>query len=220
MTDIKKIIREEIEKYILTEAIDFTNLNRLAQLLNDSLNSINDASDNEEIYEEELKKFIGNIVVYCVQIIHAINRCNQAQNLNERNAMTDVFGSFNSWGGLSDYGINIPGELGGNLIGDTKRGYNSIRNALIGRGNKTNASYGNSSDDGHEHQVPSVKLSELLQQLPQWQNSYSQYNAKFNITRYYQRIDMQLQRILNNNGIIANIEQEYHTQMRNAQGNP
>ena len=216
MIDIKRIIREEIEKYILSEAIDFTNLDKLAQMLNNLLGMISDASDDKSC-NEELSKFFKSFVMYCVQIIHAINRCAQAQSLNEGNVVTDVLGSFNSWGGLRDYGFNIPGELGGNLWRDTKQGYNNLRNALIGHGRgSSSGAYGNNGSN----QVPSVKLSELLKQLPQWQQYYMQYNTKFSISNNYPQIDMQFQKILGNNGIIHNIQQEYQTQIQNAQGNP
>ena len=208
MNKINKIIREEIERYILSEAIDFSGLNGYANQLNKTLALINNASSNNN-YDPKLRKYFYNFVVYCVQIIAAINRCVQSKNLNEA-----------YWGGLSNYGINLPGELGGNISSDFKQGYRGTKNWIMGngRGNVGNGSYGNGTVNGKT--VPTVKLSILLSQFPQKQQEYANYNFKYNITNNNPKLDMKFKQILGNNGIIYNIQKEYQAQVRNAQGNP
>ena len=213
MDRINKIIREEIERYILSEAIDFTTLNNLANQLRQSLSGISNASSDTS-YDQRLRQYFTNFITYCVQIIAAINRCNQAQTLNEV-----------QWGGLSNYGINLPRELGGNLWQDAKRGYYGTKNWVLrkqgkGGNNNTNNSYGNGQVNGKT--VPTVKLSVLLSQIRAKQNEYAQYNSQFNIVNNNPQLDMEFHKILGNGGIIPQIYSEYQKLVNttNAQGNP
>lgn len=205
MNNIDRIIREEIERLILFEAVDFTRLNQYANQLNNSLGEIRNFSANNSI-KEELRKFFYDFVVYCIQIIAAINRCAQANNLNEVNI-----------GGLSNYGINLPPELGGNLWQDAKRGYYGTKN-FFERGNGYRSTYGN-ANGVNSNSVPSVKLQVLLQNLQAWQTRYRNIYSKYGLgnDQSYQRIINDFNKIIGNNGIIPNIQMEYQNQLKNAQ---
>ena len=205
--NIDRIIKEEINKFILSEAVDFTNLRAYANQLNSSLGNIRNLSENGAI-DNRLRKFLYDLVVYCIQIIAAINRCMQANNLNE--GIIDL-------GRLSDYGINIPSELGGSLWSDAKRGYYNTRNFLQ-RNNMYNGTYGNAKAV-NSNSVPSVKLSQLLQQLPRWKQSYANIYAQYNL-RNNAQLSTDLNKILGINGIMENINNEYQTQIRQTSTTP
>ena len=201
MNNIDRIIREEIERLILSEVIDFTNLNTYANQLNSSIGEIRNFSANNSI-KEGLRKFFYDFVVYCIQIIAAINRCAKANNLNEVNI-----------GGLSNYGINLPPELGGNLWQDAKRGYYGTKN-FFQNGRGYNGAYGN-ANGVNSNSVPSVKLQVLLQNLQAWQTKYRDIYSKYGLgnDQSYQRIVNDFNKIIGNNGIIPNIQMEYQKQL-------
>lgn len=208
MDIISRVIKEEINRYILSEAVDFTNLQTYANELNNSLGNISTLS-NDNTVDKGLRKFLYDFVVYCVQIIAAINRCIKANSLNE------------ALGGLSNYGINLPPELGGNLWNDAVRGYYNTKNFLQNRRGNYNGNSASGYANGRVNQntVPSVKLSFLLQQLPKWQQAYATKASQYNIMSNVQ-LTNDFNRILGNNGIIPNIQAEYTLQQQNAQGNP
>lgn len=200
MNDINKIIREEINRYILSEAIDFNNLRSYSIQLNKSVGNLGNI--NASSFNNDLKKFFYDLTVYCLQIIEAINRCVQANSLNEA-----------SFGNLSSYGINLPPELGGNIVSDFKQGYYNTKRRFQGSG------YGGRNSSGYakgnrisSNSVPQVKLSALLYNLQSWQQAYSTKNAQYNIDSFTQEPYNILIRI------IPNIQNEYNAQMRNAQG--
>lgn len=202
---ISKIINEEINKLRLLEAVNFNNLKMYANELNNSLGNIAQIS-NDNNADKGLRKFLYDFTVYCVQIIHAINRCIASNSLNEA-----------SFGRLSDYGINLPPELGGNLWSDAKQGYHDTKRFLQGR-NGYNTSYGNANGKKvNSNSVQSVKLSVLLQNLPKWRQAYNVKNTQYNIANN-PRLSSDFSKILGNRGIIENIQIEYNTQLRNAQG--
>ena len=207
MVNIKRIIREEIDRFLMAEAIDFRILNQLGQQLNNALAPINSAR-NDSSYGQELIQYFNNFITYCVQIIAAIRRCNQAQTLNEVN-----------WGGLSNYGINLPGHLGGNLWNDAKRGFYGTRNWVIDKQNKRNGQGANTNTNINPNTVPSVKLSVLLNQISQKQQEYGNYNTQFGIATKNPQVDMQFHQILDNGGIIPQIANEYQRQLGNNQNN-
>ena len=70
-----------------------------------------------------------------------------------------------------------------------------------------------------QNTVPTVKLQDLLQKLPQWQQAYATKSAQYNLGNNTQLVT-DFNRILGNGGIIPNIQNEYNIQMRNAQANP
>ena len=208
MNKINRIIREEIKKLILTEAIDFTDLKTYADELNNSLGEISNISNNNGI-DKGLRQFLYNFVVYCVQIIAAINRCVQANTINEA-----------SIGSLSRYGINLPPELGGNIVNDFKQGYYGTKRFFQrgGYGNSKSSGYANGKQV-NANTVPSVKLSVLLQNLPRWQRDYQTAYTKYDLANNV-RLTSDFNKIIGSNGIIPNIQNEYNMQMQNAQVNP
>lgn len=200
MNKVDRIIIEEIERLIISEAVDFTKLSSYSQQLNTSVGNLRSIQTNG--FNDDLKKFLNDLSIYGVQIIAAINRCIKATNLNEA-----------SWGGLSSYGINLPPELGGNIWSDAKEGYYKTKNFFQNR-KGYNSIYGNANGNSNinNNNVPTVKLSVLLQQLPQWQQAYQTKNRQYNIANLTQ----EPYNILGN--IIPNIQAEYNIQVRNAQG--
>ena len=189
--NIKSIINEEINKYIINE-----NVNSLMQYTNGINKELNKIK-NYTVTDRVLQNFIKNFEVYCIQVIHAVNRCVKANNLNE---------------GLSNWGINIPPELGGNFWNDAKRGYYKTKNFL------TRGSYGNNGmrNDVNPNTVPSVKLSVLMQQFPQKKQECDSKNAQMSL---YQQVPPILT-------IVQHLEQIYNEynnllqqqQQNNAQG--
>jgi hypothetical protein len=206
--NIDRIIKEEINRFILSEAIDFSNLTNYSNQLNASIGNLRNLNSNG--FNEELNNFLRDLSIYGIQIIAAINRCAQANNLNEA-----------SWGNLSSYGINLPGELGGNLWSDAKEGYWKTVNFLNRNRNGGRKGYANGNRKGSNNMsgissntVPSEKLSVLLQALPQWEQRYGVIDAKYNVGDLTQEPYIMLR------DIIPNIEREYNAQMQNAQVNP
>lgn len=156
--NIKSIIKEEINRFIINENIN--NLSQYANKLNDYLNRMQYING----LQPQLRKVANDFMKYCIQIIHAINRCVQANSLNE---------------GLSNWGINIPPELGGNFWNDAVRGYYKTKNFLT-RGR--NGMYNGKVINGiNRNTLPSVKLSELLRNLPSWENQCIRYQLNQNI---------------------------------------
>lgn len=209
MDIINKIISEEINRFILSEAIDFSNLRYYSNQLNKAIGGLRNLNSNG--FNDELKEFFKDLSIYGIQIIAAINRCVQGNNLNEVR-----------FGGLRDYGINLPAELGGNFWSDAKEGYWKTARYMNGygngggRGGYASGSRRNSNGRAalvmNNNTVSSEKLSVLLQELPRWQQTYRAMDAKYNIGNLTQEPYVILGQI------IPNIETEYNTQMQNAQG--
>jgi len=152
MNKIKSIIREEIDRFIINENV--SNLSKYASTINDYLNQM----QNIDSLQSQIKQATMNFMKYCIQIIHAINRCVQANSLNE---------------GLGNWGINVPPELGGNFWNDAVRGYYKTKNFLTG--GKSGVRGGKAVKGINQNALPSVKLSELLGNLPSWENQCIRY---------------------------------------------
>ena len=190
--DIKLIISEEINKFIINE-----NINSLLQYTNGINNELNKIKDHS-VTDRSLNTFIRNFEVYCIQVIHAVNRCVKANNLNE---------------GFGNWGINIPPELGGNFWNDARRGYYATKNFLT-RGNYGNN--GMTTNGVNPNTVPSVKLSVLMRQFPQKKRECETRNRQMSL---YQQVPPIL-------AIIQYLEQIYNEynnllqqqQQNNAQG--
>jgi len=189
MRNIKKVINEVINQFILNENIN--SLTQYTQRINNELNQI----QNIDGLNQQLNQFVNNFIKYCVQIIYAVRRCVQANSLNEN---------------LSDWGLNLPPELGGNFWNDYTRGYYKTKNFF------TPNNYGNANKKGNalknvnQNTLPSVKLSELLRQLPQWENNC----ARYQIDQYIPNIGIIIQ-------TIKGLQTEYNQlvqQQQNAQG--
>lgn len=210
MKKIDRIIREEINRYILSEANNLSTLIPYATQLNNALGQISNIS-NDKTLNVGARKFIYDFVVYCVQIVGAINRCVNANSLNEVNM-----------GSLSSYGINIPSVLGGNLWQDAMEGYYKTKNFFQGYGNSRSGGYANkgTSVNGqmvNNTTVQQVKLSQLLRRMQMWQRDYriksAQYNFAANPT-----ITASFNRIIGNGGIIPTLKKEYDNLAKTTQG--
>lgn len=194
MNKIKSIIREEIGRFIINENV--SNLSKYANTINGYLNKM----QNIDSLQPQIKQVTMNFMKYCIQIIHAINRCVQANSLNE---------------GLSNWGINVPPELGGNFWNDAVRGYYKTKNFLTrGRSGMYN---GKAINGINQNTLPPVKLSELLRNLPSWENQCNRYQLNQNIKGNVINSIIQILKQLNTeyNQIAQNIQQQ---QSQNAQG--
>ena len=161
MDSYQKIIREVIEKYILTE--DLSSIGKYPNTLISLVNQLEQYDSSNEY--DNVKKFLNDLVIYTVQICNAINRCVRANNLNE---------------GLSDYGINVPTELGGDLWNDMKRSYYNTKGFLNSRfGASSSSGYAKAS--ANPNAVKNEKLSILLSKLPQYQSSFAQVNGAYSL---------------------------------------
>ena len=126
------------------------------------------------------------------------------------------------FGGLSDYGINLPAELGGNLwrdakegFYDTKRFFGNMRSGSYGKGSYVNGSYNNTTPNANS--VPSVKLYVLLNDIPKWQTLYKKYDSLYNLSSN-QTIASKFYDLLGTSGLIEKMKMEYDVQKQNAQG--
>ena len=202
MNKIDKIINEEINRFILTEAIDFTNLKMYSDNLNKSLGDISTWSADKSL-DKRLRKFFYDFVVYCVQIVSAINRCMKANNLDEARI-----------GSLSDYGINLPPQLGGNMWRDAKEGYYDTQRLINKWQGNSRHSYASGSYGGGKpsaSSVPSVKLAVLLNDIPKWQTLYKKYDASYSLSSN-PAITSKFYDLLGTGGLIERIKMEYDTQ--------
>jgi hypothetical protein len=199
--NIDRIIKEEINNFILSEMININSLSTYSNEINNALSEPRTGimNINTSGFNNNLKKFFEDLTKYAIQIITAINRCIQANNLNEA-----------SFGGLSNYGINLPGELGGNLWSDAKQGYYNTKN-FFQRGGRYGSVYNNANGKRiNQNTVPSEKLSVLLQNLQIMQREYNYVNSRFGIDNYTMQPNNLLFRI------IPSLQTEY-TNMINAQ---
>lgn len=207
MNKINRIIREEINRYILNEAIDFNNLKALSDQLYVEANTLRNVNTNA--MQNNITNFLERFVTYCYQVTSAIKRCMYANSLNEA-----------YWGGLSNYGINLPAELGGNLWQDAKRGYYGTKNWLrsgsygyggYNRGSKKSAANGTNLKGVNQNSVQAVKLYTLMRDLRKYYAEYTNQH-RYNLDGYTNNQIAKMFTILNN------ISNEYNTQLRNAQG--
>ena len=193
MNKIKSIIREEIGRFIISENV--SNLSRYANTINGYLNQM----QNIDSLQPQIKQVTMNFMKYCIQIIHAVNRCVQANSLNE---------------GLGNWGINVPPELGGNFWNDAVRGYYKTKN-LLTRG-KGGVRGGKAVKGINQNTLPSVKLSELLRNLPSWENQCIRYQLNQNIQGNV--INGIIQTLYQLNQEYTSMVQTAQQQSQNAQG--
>ena len=193
---IDRIIKEEIDNFILNEVADFQRLSQLNKTLYTLTNEMSKTMSVANL-DVNRQKFMNNFKIYCLQIINAIKRCVQRQSINE----VSFLGGTINLGGLSDYGINIPGHLGGNLYNDYLKGYHGLQK-YFSNGNNSNTK-SQDYNNGNGNTVKSVKLLVLLQNLPKWQQAYSQMNANREIDNQIPQVGQ----ILANNGVLVQISQ-------------
>ena len=194
----QKIIREEIEKYILKEAVNLTQLENFLPTLDNLKNQI---AKIEGINNDEINKYLYDLERYIIQIMFGIKRCVSANSLNE---------------GLRDYGFEVPDELGGNFgrnfVNNFYKGSEYVGRKL-GRNNASN--YGYSKGKVNPNTVPSVKLSESLRKFQGYMDKYQDLEARFNNTIWNKS-----QAPSNALTQIKDLQQVYNTLTTNAQGNP
>ena len=213
MNNYKRIIREEINKLILSEAIDVSPLSKYIQPLQKCVYDLKNMgySNNKEV-----DAFLKDTCEYILQVIFGIDRCVKSNSLNE---------DFR----LSDYGVQYPAELGGNLWNDFEnglyKGVNWTRNQLYKRGyldggnaanGKPNGKPNGNTNVNNTNNVPSVKLADSLRNLSQISLRYQDLTNKYpNEMSQYSNI---IYDALGN--YISNLNREYNQIKANAQGNP
>ena len=211
MNNYKRIIREEINKLILSEAIDVSPLSKYIQPLQKCVSSLKNMgySNNKEV-----DAFLKDICEYIIQVIFGIDRCVKANSLNE---------DFR----LSDYGVQYPAELGGNLWNDFENGLykganwarrNLYKRGYVGNGvnSKSNGNTNGNTNTNNPNNVPSVKLADSLRNLSQISLRYQDLTNKYpNEMSKYSNI---IYDALGN--YISNLNREYNQIKSNAQGNP
>ena len=169
MNNIKRIIREEIYRYLLKE--DISSLSTYSNELTESLNRMK-TIDYSALKDDVLKKYIRDYQIYIIQIINAINRCVGRNNLTEGASLKR----------LSTYGIELPQEFGGNIGSDFWSGYHTTKNFLMRRGYRNGySSIGSNVNGINPTTVKSVNLYMLLNRLPRYQSAYLTANTKYNI---------------------------------------
>ena len=177
--NIDKIIRESIENFIQTTALNenVSYLNTYKVQLNNYLNIMsNDFSKtNMQSIDRRLFQYIRNFETYVIQVIHALTRCIKAGTLNES---------------LSDWGLNVPHELRTNFWNGARRGYYATRNffyrnganyGMAGKNEKMKNRNGNNSYSVNPNMVKSVKLSILLDNIQRQEDEFNVQNVRFGI---------------------------------------
>lgn len=206
----KRIIREEINRLILSEAIDVSPLAKYMQPLKKYAEDIKNLGFTKN---KEIDAFLNDLCTYIFQVIFAIDRCVKANSLNE---------DFR----LSDYGVQYPSELGGNLWNDFEnglyKGANWARKQLYKRGyignngNETNAQNNQNTTqyNSNPNNIPSVKLSELVN------NSYAQISLRFQglASKYPNELSSHSNIIIDALQSINQVKREYMAIQQNAQG--
>ena len=221
MKNIKRIIREEINKLLISENI--ANLTRYATYFENCARQIGGMQTNA--LNRNINKFLRDYIIYLLQLKFAIQRCVQANNLNEA-----YYGNRQGWGSrianfykysrlpkLRDFGLNLPDELGGNIIRDFIDGY------YLAKGNRDYGGYGNRNVNGsyangaNRNTVRQVPLSVLLNRYTRYESSYYNVDRSYGIGQIVQNQFRGRNIIEESLTEIRNLIQEY-TALKNAQG--
>ena len=195
--DYTRIIREEINRLIF-EAVNVSSLSKYVQPLKKCSSNISNIGGTNN---NEIDIFLKDMCTYLIQIIGGINRCVNANSLNE---------------GLQDYGIEYPAELGGNFLNDFEHGFYQGADWVrrkFGGSDGGSSGYGNAKGNINPNNVPSVKLADSLRKLTQYSNRYRNLYGKYsNILAKYNMI------FVDTFNQINLLEREYTTLTTNAQG--
>ena len=189
MDKIGKIIREEIEKFIIKENANFNSLAVCGNQLETYAKSLGAYTFYNE--PKDVRAFFAKLQYYSLQIIFAIRRCVQSQNINESflgNVGNGIKGFANgvlngmknsSNRGLNAYGINLPNEI--NFWNNAKRGYYAAKRSVEQKGKQQNGdSTTTVGDSVNKNNVQSRPLSVLLQQDFLWyENTFSNLTNKY-----------------------------------------
>ena len=211
MKNIKRIIREEINKLLINENI--ANLTRYATYFENCARQIGGMQTNA--LNRNINKFLRDYIIYLLQLKFAIQRCVQANNLNE--AYYSNFRLPN----LRDIGLNLPPELGGNFINDFRNGYYGVKNILTNNGRY--GSYGKRGVNGsytngtNQNMVRKIPLSTLLNRYQRYENYYARVNRSYGIGQIVQSQCRGRNVIEESLTEIRSLIQEY-TALKNAQG--
>lgn len=158
--NISRIIREEINRFLISEELSSV-LSPIAKRLVEYGKKI----AAFPIQDQNLKERINNFTKYVFQIYYAVNRCIRNNNILSEAA-------------LSDYGINLPRELGGNIPYHFRRGYYATERFF--NGNRAQPQANGVSGEYSEGRLRSVPLSQLLQQLENWRGVMNNVAARYN----------------------------------------
>lgn len=174
-----KIIREEINRLILSEALDVSPLSKYIQPLKNCVSKLKNIGVTKN---KEVDAFINDLITYVIQIIFGIDRCVRANSLNE-------------YFSLRNYGIEYPAELGGNFFNDfesgfykgsnwVNRNFNSKASGRYGRTN--NNGNGVTPDPNNPNTVPTVRLEESLRNFAQMSLRFKDITSRYpNIISQY-----------------------------------
>ena len=194
-----RIIREEINRLIL-EAVNVSSLSKYIQPIRGYIQQLRNAPNTNN---REIDKFFDNMNTYLIQIVFGIDRCVKANSLNE---------DFR----LSDYGINLPPELGGGLWGNITNSFYNTKNFMNQNfgGNSNQASTtANARANTNPNTVQSVKLAVSLRNLQKYQTTYTTLCSKYpNIMNKYNQFFTD---VFNQ---LTALQREYTTLTTNAQG--
>lgn len=150
--NIKRIVAEEINRFLIRENIN--NLKECADVINKYANEAQKSMTR--LTDNNAKRGTIEILQYFYQIVQAIYRCINKQSLNED---------------LSQYGLNIPQELGGNMLNAFQRGFYNTKNFLTQNGN----GYGNYNQ--LQQGLKIVPLRTLLANIENKESYYRQLCA-------------------------------------------
>jgi hypothetical protein len=178
-----KIIREEINRLILSEALDVSPLSKYIQPLKNCASELKNIGVTKN---KEVDAFINDLITYVIQIIFGIDRCVRANSLNE-------------YFSLRNYGIEYPAELGGNFFNDFESGFykgsNWVNRTFNGRAsgrrngnNNTNVNNSNPTtpDVNNPNTVPTVRLEESLRNFAQMSLRFKDITSRYpNIISQY-----------------------------------
>ena len=195
-----KIIREEINRLIF-EAVDVSPLSKYMQPIKGYIQQLRNIPNTNN---REIDKFFDDLNTYLIQILFGIDRCIKANSLNE---------AFN----LSDYGINLPPELGGGLWGNMANSFYQTKNFMNrnfgGNGNGQTSGGATSRANANPNNVQSVKLAVSLRNLQKYQTTYTTLCSKYpNIMNKYNQFFTD---VFNQ---LTALQREYTTLTTNAQG--
>ena len=202
-----RIIREEINR-IISEAVDVSPLAKYIQPLKKYVSELRNIG---YCNNKEVDAFLNDVCTYILQVVFGIDRCIKANSLDE---------DFR----LSDYGVQYPAELGGNILNDFEQGLykgsNWARNQLYKMGKLNNGSNADGKEntvnnDDNPNRIPTVKLEELLRNLPQISLKYQDL-----INRYQNIMSQYSNTIYDALSCISNINNDFRQIKTNAQGNP
>lgn len=164
--NLRRIIREEIDKFLIREGVE--ELNAYSDKLQRQIETL--ANIGASIKEQEVNKWVTDFVYYTAQVIHGVNRCVSKGSLNE---------AWNEYLGIR----NVPAALGGNIPYHFDKGYYWTKRKLGGLlGGKQQGNKQANMGQYNQHNVKSVRLAESLNNADAWSKQYMTLNSKYNLS--------------------------------------